>query len=224
MCIHLFGSIILTVYDEMPLFCIRNLRWWWRNEGKTICCWISNLIYFGGLKPDVSFCSVELAPWLLVSVYIGSCILPIHGNIGKMLINPWMLNGVFPRFFSCFPYIFRYRTLITRWMNLRFGFPRCPHQSDSLHGWLLADPSATRSSADGSVPRGFLAFLNGDMLELEELSQKSPEISKLIGGLEHELYFSIYWEESSQLTFIFFRGVGQPPTSKNCSINYCTAI
>ena len=25
--------------------------------------------------------------------------------------------------------------------------------------------------------------------------------------------FSIYWEESSQLTFIFFRGVGIPPTS-----------
>ena len=26
-------------------------------------------------------------------------------------------------------------------------------------------------------------------------------------------FFSIYWEGSSQLTFIFFRGVGQPPTS-----------
>ena len=25
-------------------------------------------------------------------------------------------------------------------------------------------------------------------------------------------YFSIYWEDSSQLTFIFFRGVAQPPT------------
>ena len=25
-------------------------------------------------------------------------------------------------------------------------------------------------------------------------------------------YFSIYWESSSQLTFIFFRGVGLPPT------------
>ena len=25
-------------------------------------------------------------------------------------------------------------------------------------------------------------------------------------------YFSIYWEEESQLTFIFFRGVAQPPT------------
>ena len=31
------------------------------------------------------------------------------------------------------------------------------------------------------------------------------------GGLEH-FYFSIYWEESPQLTIIFFRGVAQPPT------------
>jgi hypothetical protein len=40
-------------------------------------------------------------------------------------------------------------------------------------------------------------------------------INHLVGGLEHIFkYFSIYWEESSQLTFIiFFRGVGIPPTS-----------
>ena len=35
----------------------------------------------------------------------------------------------------------------------------------------------------------------------------------LVGGLEHEFCFSIDWESSSQLTFIFFRGVGIPPTS-----------
>ena len=29
----------------------------------------------------------------------------------------------------------------------------------------------------------------------------------MVGGLEHEFYFSIYWEQSSQLTFIFFGGV-----------------
>ena len=29
------------------------------------------------------------------------------------------------------------------------------------------------------------------------------------------LFFHIYWEESSQLTFIFFRGVGIPPTRYN---------
>ena len=32
-------------------------------------------------------------------------------------------------------------------------------------------------------------------------------ISYLFGALEHDFHFSIYWEESSQLTFIFFRGV-----------------
>ena len=34
----------------------------------------------------------------------------------------------------------------------------------------------------------------------------STPIKYLVSGLEHS-YFSIYWEESSQLTFIFFRGV-----------------
>ena len=34
----------------------------------------------------------------------------------------------------------------------------------------------------------------------------STPLKYLVGGLEHS-YFSIYWEESSQLTFIFFRGV-----------------
>ena len=28
----------------------------------------------------------------------------------------------------------------------------------------------------------------------------------LVGGLEHDFYFSIYWGQSSQLTFIFFKG------------------
>ena len=39
--------------------------------------------------------------------------------------------------------------------------------------------------------------------------------------LEHDFYFPIYWEYSSQLTFIFFRGVGQPPTRTNeqCDLN-----
>ena len=30
---------------------------------------------------------------------------------------------------------------------------------------------------------------------------------------KYEFYFSIYWESSSRLTFIFFRGAGTPPTS-----------
>ena len=31
-------------------------------------------------------------------------------------------------------------------------------------------------------------------------------------------YFPIYWEYSSQLTFIFFRGVAQPPTSNDWNL------
>ena len=34
----------------------------------------------------------------------------------------------------------------------------------------------------------------------------------LVGGLEHEFYFSIYWEESFHPTFIFSEGF-KPPTS-----------
>ena len=34
----------------------------------------------------------------------------------------------------------------------------------------------------------------------------------LVAGLEHQFYFSMYWESSSKLTFIFFRGVAQPPS------------
>jgi hypothetical protein len=34
----------------------------------------------------------------------------------------------------------------------------------------------------------------------------------LIGGLEHEFYFSIYWEQSSQLTNSYFSEGLKPPT------------
>jgi len=40
----------------------------------------------------------------------------------------------------------------------------------------------------------------------------------LVGGLEHVLFFHILGISSSeltQLTFIFFRGVGQPPTTSS---------
>ena len=47
------------------------------------------------------------------------------------------------------------------------------------------------------------------------ITKNYPLSTFLVGGLEHGFYFPIYWEESSQLTFIFFRGVAQPPTSFN---------
>jgi len=43
----------------------------------------------------------------------------------------------------------------------------------------------------------------------------------LIGGLEHFLFSHILGISSSQLTFIFFRGVGQPPTSFDIIFVYC---
>ena len=38
----------------------------------------------------------------------------------------------------------------------------------------------------------------------------------LVGGLEHFMFFHILGSSSSQLTFICFRGVAQPPTSHPC--------
>ena len=38
-------------------------------------------------------------------------------------------------------------------------------------------------------------------------------LSHLVGGLEHFLFSHILEMSSSQVTFIFFRGVAQPPTS-----------
>ena len=55
--------------------------------------------------------------------------------------------------------------------------------------------------ADGKAPNLCLFFC------------KSNQIGILVGGLVAIFYFPIYWESSSQLTFIFFRGVAQPPTS-----------
>ena len=43
----------------------------------------------------------------------------------------------------------------------------------------------------------------------------------LVGGLEHFLFFHILGISSSQLIFIFFTGVGQPPTSWNIKYQKC---
>ena len=61
------------------------------------------------------------------------------------------------------------------------------------------------------------------MLEKRGVHQQKicflKHIFKLVGGLEHLDYFSIYWEsignnDPNCYSLIFFRGVGQPPTSK----------
>ena len=45
------------------------------------------------------------------------------------------------------------------------------------------------------------------------MDYRYPILNPLVGGLEHFLFFHILRMSSSQLTFLFFRGVGQPPTS-----------
>ena len=42
---------------------------------------------------------------------------------------------------------------------------------------------------------------------------RNAMVINVVGGLEHFLFFYILGMSSSQLTFIFFRGVAQPPTS-----------
>ena len=46
----------------------------------------------------------------------------------------------------------------------------------------------------------------------------------LVGGLEHFLFSHILGMSSSQLTFIFFRGVAQPPTSNNICLFVATYL
>jgi hypothetical protein len=51
--------------------------------------------------------------------------------------------------------------------------------------------------------------------------QSGGKHKNLAGGLEHDLFFHILGISSSQVIFIFFRGVGQPPTSEFMTISSC---
>ena len=56
------------------------------------------------------------------------------------------------------------------------------------------------------------------MTEVSDRMQKQRQLCtkghcNLVGALDHFLFFHIVGMSSSQLTFIFFRWVGQPPTS-----------
>ena len=60
-----------------------------------------------------------------------------------------------------------------------------------------------------------MAFWNIHQLRMERNYQKNGILIillqlYLIGGLEHGSYDFPYWERSSHLTFIFFRGAGIP--------------
>ena len=74
---------------------------------------------------------------------------------------------------------------------------------------------------------GFTLHSPSVHLQLAEFDGLTDEVSDLSGAHDLDgpfslgwwfgtwlLWLSIYWEWSSQLTFIFFRGVGIPPTSR----------
>ena len=102
------------------------------------------------------------------------------------------------------------------------GQVKCPHASEALgkynqdlcikYGVLLGGGItwSTRAGTQGHLKRlcGTISTSSTLMFEAVALSSTC-----LIGGLEHFLFFHILGMSSSKLTFIFFRGVGQPPTS-----------
>ena len=57
----------------------------------------------------------------------------------------------------------------------------------------------------------FSAFVEGRLSQRTTALIRISRISVLVGGLEHQFYFPIYWEESSQLTNIFQRGSNHQP-------------
>ena len=65
----------------------------------------------------------------------------------------------------------------------------------------------------GDLTSGTLGFKSAEGIGFQSFFQPIPHGTKLVGGLEHFLLFHILGIISSQLIFIFFRGVGQPPTS-----------
>ena len=80
---------------------------------------------------------------------------------------------------------------------------------------MAIDQAASMAPTKRCIPCG--VFGDQVLAASVGLPQKFQVLkSKLVGGLEHQFYFPIYWEQSSQLTFIFFRGVAQPPTSNGC--------
>ena len=65
-----------------------------------------------------------------------------------------------------------------------------------------------------SIPLCHQSFISGKLLILQQ-----KYTWDLFGGLEHFLFFHILGISSSQLTFIFFRRVGIPPTRWAISSN-----
>ena len=88
---------------------------------------------------------------------------------------------------------------------------------------FLLDPSVllgsplfrlVHSSTNLQQPSQTFILVTSNLHHISNFAGSKPY---LVGGLEHQFYFPIYiyilGMSSSQLTFIFFRGVAQPPTS-----------
>jgi len=70
------------------------------------------------------------------------------------------------------------------------------------------------SLGGADAPLKWLGFsARDDGVEVQNASRVSHQNYCIWLVVWYMFYFFIYWESSSQLTFIFFRGVGQPPTS-----------
>ena len=119
-----------------------------------------------------------------------------YGNfMGKLTISMAIFHG------KLFNYLMRPQTRQALW-------------------WSGAMGSLRRSPGSGGVP--VLFFLRTSMGKVSMEKHRGIQLENMenYGKLWKNnwllvwniFYFSIYWEQSSQLTFIFFRGVDKPPT------------
>ena len=92
--------------------------------------------------------------------------------------------------------------------------PRCsgrlgPRLGDLCIRWCLGKYLETTDHTGGyALPPG--SDVESDDSGLGG-TEKFQVLARLVGGLEHDFYFSIYWEWYSQLTNIFQRGWNQQP-------------
>ena len=97
---------------------------------------------------------------------------------------------------------------------MRHGPPETPQIFPCFFGAVEVSCSTTWPEGN-RIPRSWLRERSSGWSVSDGISRWpscTSDDTLLVGGLDHILYFPMYWEESFQLTFIFFRGVGLPPT------------
>ena len=120
------------------------------------------------------------------------------------------------KFFVIFPNLFAPKTtyiyIYTTWIFPTHGFPAFQH--------VLTSPRSRRGPWRHSTccwPRRWQRSRRCSCRSCRS-SRRTGETrlgkrTWLVGGLEHEFYFPIYWVANHPNWLIFFRGVAQPPTS-----------